>query len=97
LTLPRQMVVAFAEMLAARITAMEDALLRADWPEIRRIVHQLTGTGASFGFPELTGEGRALEGALARGIGSADAVSSYVTTCRGALATLRAALEPDAH
>lgn len=48
---------------AARVLALVE---EAAWSEIRRLGHDLKGTGASYGFEPITGIGRCLEDAAKR-------------------------------
>jgi CheY-like chemotaxis protein len=58
------------EYLAGRrkeLPVLERSLQARDFDHIRRLAHDLKGTGASFGFPDLTEMGRALELSAADG------------------------------
>jgi HPt (histidine-containing phosphotransfer) domain-containing protein len=51
--------------LAARreeVTKMTELLARSDFEQLRVLSHSLKGSGASFGFPELTRLGSEMEG-----------------------------------
>lgn len=59
-----------AEYLGNRVhelAALAGALRRADFPALKTAAHNLKGTGAAYGFAELTELGRALEGAAKEG------------------------------
>jgi HPt (histidine-containing phosphotransfer) domain-containing protein len=83
--LPAEIVDAFYTMLDARIRQMNDALADGDWTAFRRLVHQIAGTGASFGLPRLTDDGRNLERELAAGANDLQSSYAYVALCRAAL------------
>ena len=45
------------------VTALRDALVRADWPAVRRLGHRLRGSGGGYGFDAITDIGHHLEDA----------------------------------
>jgi HPt (histidine-containing phosphotransfer) domain-containing protein len=51
----------FVASLPARLEAMRVALRTDDLPTVQREAHRLAGTGLSYGLPELTTWGRAVE------------------------------------
>ncbi len=53
----------FVESLPSKMTAMRLALDNNYYEEVRRIAHQLKGTGGGYGYPALTESARGLENA----------------------------------
>ena len=58
-----EIVQAFVESAPARLRAIETAAAQGDHALLARLAHQLKGTGASYGYPQLTQVARALEDA----------------------------------
>ena len=54
----------YAERAALDLDALGGAVRTQDWVEVRRIAHGLSGTGAVFGFPEISASGQQLEEAV---------------------------------
>lgn len=53
----------YRQALPARIAALDDARAKRDTDAIRAIAHALRGSGATYGFPEVTAAASALESA----------------------------------
>jgi signal transduction histidine kinase/CheY-like chemotaxis protein len=58
-----EIVQAFVESAPARLRAIEKAAAEGDHALLARLAHQLKGTGASYGYPQLTQVAKALEDA----------------------------------
>jgi HPt (histidine-containing phosphotransfer) domain-containing protein len=57
----------FAERLKAEKLLLEQALESGDRGEIRRLAHGLSGSGAIFGYPDVSVAGQRLEAAVDEG------------------------------
>ena len=57
---------AYLEKRRAEIVVYRQALDQADFEPIRRLAHNMKGTGAGYGFPALTEPGSAIEEAAKR-------------------------------
>jgi HPt (histidine-containing phosphotransfer) domain-containing protein len=55
---------AFSEKLQARLREIEEAWEQGRLPMLRRLVHSLSGSAGTFGFPEVTQTAAALDGIL---------------------------------
>jgi signal transduction histidine kinase/DNA-binding NarL/FixJ family response regulator len=51
----------FVADLPARSERIADAARAGDWETLKRLAHQLTGSGGSYGFPRITDAARAIE------------------------------------
>lgn len=87
--LPLEIVEAFYDMLQARVRTMENALCEDDWVMFRKLVHQIAGTGGSFGLPRLTEEGRTLEREIATGTADLQLAYGFIALCRNAVEARR--------
>ena len=77
------LVAVFLERLPGRVLEMQVALNEQDWQTLARCAHQIKGTAASFGYPDLTDQAAALEkslkgGALTSAPGLFAEIKSYV-------------------
>jgi HPt (histidine-containing phosphotransfer) domain-containing protein len=57
----------YAARLDAEKLLLEQALASGDRAEVRRLAHGLSGSGAVFGYPDLSEAGRSLEAAVDKG------------------------------
>jgi len=64
----------FAEDLAGKVRALQDAVTASDWEAISKISHQIGGTAKSFGYPEVSSLAHELE-RTAREISLGDAAA----------------------
>jgi HPt (histidine-containing phosphotransfer) domain-containing protein len=84
-------------MLAERIVGMRAALANGDRVVLRQLVHQVAGTGASFGFDMLTEEGRRLEANLVEGVATSGALSDFIALCDTVVASAAQSAVPAAN
>lgn len=61
-----ELLAAFAEEMPRRAAALENALARQAFEEVRRIAHQLKGAASSYGFLPITQLAGQLEHAIVR-------------------------------
>ncbi len=61
-----ELVEMFAAEMPGRAAALESALGRQEWDELRRCAHQLKGSASSYGFPQITQAAGSLEMAIQR-------------------------------
>ncbi len=87
--LPPELMQAFMAMLAERIRHMRTAVQQGQLASIRTVVHQVAGTGGSFGFESLTQEGRRLETDIVAGVATEDDVMEFITLCEDVLTQAR--------
>jgi len=76
--------------IAARFDALLDKWNSDEATELRRLVHNLAGSGASYGFPALSTEARLVERALDETLGAAPS-ADRLEAVRNALRRLVAA------
>lgn len=57
----------FATRVEAEALLLEQALEKGDKAEIKRLAHGLSGSGAVFGYPDLSAAGQELEAAVDQG------------------------------
>lgn len=57
----------FASRIEAETLLLEQALEKGDKAEIKRLAHGLSGSGAVFGYPDLSAAGQKLEAAVDEG------------------------------
>jgi HPt (histidine-containing phosphotransfer) domain-containing protein len=82
----------FADGLAGTCRELRRGLDEGDTATVRRIGHQLKGSGGGYGYPDLTDAGRRLEDAVVAAGGISDAVraaaADVILLCRRARAGL---------
>jgi signal transduction histidine kinase/DNA-binding NarL/FixJ family response regulator len=57
----KQLVNQFLQSLQAELKEIENAISENNWPDCRKVVHNIKGRGGSFGFPELTRDAAVLD------------------------------------
>lgn len=62
--LPARIINAYLAGLADSAQQLRDASARADWGVVRRLLHQLRGSGGSYGYPEITAASDRCNGSL---------------------------------
>ena len=90
--MPPELMLAFAAMLSERIRYMRSTVAAGEITAIRTVVHQIAGTGGSFGFESLTEEGRRLEGDLCAGVATEAAILDFIALCEDVLSQVRRAV-----
>jgi HPt (histidine-containing phosphotransfer) domain-containing protein len=83
----RELVEGFVRGLPARLTAIAAAIDSGDLQGARQLVHRLSGSAGSFGFPPIMEAGVRLEGALVLGEGHVAALAELGDLCHAARAT----------
>jgi HPt (histidine-containing phosphotransfer) domain-containing protein len=80
----------FVDGLAGTCRQLGRGLEAGDVPEVRRIGHQLKGTGGGYGYPDLSAAGRRLEEAVVAAVAVTDdvraAAAEVMLLCRRARA-----------
>lgn len=87
--LPPELIEVFLLMLRDRTALMRLAIVKEDRATLVSMVHQVAGTGSSFGYPVLTEEGRRLEADLVAGVATKESVHDFVGICDYVLETAR--------
>lgn len=77
----RELIAEFVAELPERFAALEKAAAGQDWQEVRRLAHQLKGSGGSYGFPEITAAAAKVEDAAREPARVLQAVASLGVTC----------------
>ena len=77
----------YAERAISDLEALMAALKAEDWTEVRRIAHGLAGTGAVFGFPELSDSARNLDDAIADDLPASERLRLGKALCSALRAT----------
>jgi len=62
--LPARIINVYLAGLADSAQQLRDASARADWGVVRRLLHQLRGSGGSYGYPEITAASDRCNGSL---------------------------------
>jgi HPt (histidine-containing phosphotransfer) domain-containing protein len=62
---------AYVRYLSGVEVQLQDAVRAGNWDDVRRLAHRLRGTGASYGFPQITELAAECERAISRDVGEA--------------------------
>jgi HPt (histidine-containing phosphotransfer) domain-containing protein len=81
-----------AAEISTRYAALRDRWNPVDATELRRLVHNLAGSGASYGFPEVSGGARQVERALDAALAASPATTTELDAVGEALRMLIAAV-----
>lgn len=87
-----ELVPGYLQRRQAEIRVLEDALASGELPVIQRIAHNIKGTGAGYGFPEITELGRAMEAAAKAG--NQPEIRARLSELTGLLSHLKSSLAP---
>jgi len=49
-----EVVIAYLKRLPELMLRVNDAMAQQNWPELRKVIHDIKGTGGGFGYPILT-------------------------------------------
>ena len=82
-----------AAEIAARLAALRERWCPEDATELRRLVHNLAGSGASYGFPEVSTGARRVEHALDAALAASPAASAQLDAVDAAVDALVAAVD----
>jgi HPt (histidine-containing phosphotransfer) domain-containing protein len=77
----RELLREFVAELPQRFAALEKAAAVQDWQEVRRLAHQLKGSGGSYGFPAITAAAAEVEEATREPAWVGKAIASLSATC----------------
>ena len=82
-----------AAEITTRFAALRDHWSPVDAAELRRLVHNLAGSGASYGFPDVSAGARQLERALDAALAATSATATDLDAVGDALRALVATVE----
>ncbi len=59
-----EIILEFVDSIPAKIHSISDLKVRCAWDELRRVAHQLKGSGGGYGYPAISKLGGELEDAI---------------------------------
>ena len=63
----QELIELYLEETPARISTLQNAWDQQDWPGLQRLAHQIKGSAAGYGFPEISTLGLSVESAIKNG------------------------------
>lgn len=79
--LPIELMLQYFELLRGRVATLRAALAAGEFDVVRRTAHDIAGTAAPYGFPELTASGRVIDRNIATGRIEPEAIAAFIAEC----------------
>jgi HPt (histidine-containing phosphotransfer) domain-containing protein len=79
------LVAQYISEMPSRVERLQHALAAGEWEHLKRIVHQLKGSAASYGFPAISVQAECVEQLLVQGTSGdhfREAVSELIVLCQ---------------